>query len=274
MASKMKQTQISLLQMDVEFGKKEINFSKAELFIAKAISQASQGIPHIICLPELFTTGYDLSNTKIHAEKIPEGQTTRFLKQKATEYSITIIASFIERKDNNYYNTAVVVNEKGELLGKYQKIHLFSLDPMNETRTFTPGGFQNSNTVFKLKHVNLSVLICYDLRFPEISRKITLDGAELLIYLAEFPNPRSRIWSRLLEARAIENQIFVCGTNRVGKDPELTFFGKSVIYTPVGNVLIEGTEKEEVITVELDPVMLRDARSFLPSLEHRKPEYY
>lgn len=121
----------------------------------------------------------------------------------------------------------------------------------------------------------MGLLLCFDLRFPEISRRMTIEGnLDFLVYLAEFPNPRHMIWTTLLKARAMENQIFICGVNRSGQDPNISFFGRSVVYDPLGNPLIEGSDKEEILTVKLDPKLLNSVRSVLSSLEHRQPDYY
>jgi predicted amidohydrolase len=269
----MKLTQVSLVQMDISYGKKDENLEKSALLIEKAFSQAPHKIPHIICLPELFSTGYDLENIQMHAETIPGGETTTFLQQTAESYSLVLVASFIEKEKEEYYNTAVVIDENGTFLGKYRKIHLFP--PMNEPKFFSIGGFFNSSFSFKTNSGNLGLLICYDLRFPELSRRVTLDGnADFLIYLAEFPAPKYEVWTRLLQARAIENQLFVCGVNRVGSDPNSNFFGHSVIYDPGGNIIIEGSKNEEILTAKLDPAILMEVRSALPSLQHRQPNHY
>ncbi len=269
----MKPTQVSLIQMDIKFGEKKTNLNKASLLIEKAFSQALPKIPHIICLPELFSTGYDLENVQKHAEHVPGGETTTFLQQIAKRLSAVVVASFIETERKNYYNTAVIIDETGVLIGKYRKIHLFP--PMNEPEVFSIGGFLQDNLSFKTKSGNLGLLICYDLRFPELSRRVTLGGkTDVLLYLAEFPRPKYEVWTRLLQARAIENQLFVCGVNRVGSDPKFQYFGRSVIYDPGGNIIIEGADREEVLTAQLDPSMIDKIRSALPSLQHRQPEYY
>jgi len=270
----MKPTQISLIQLNIEFGEKKTNLKKSKILMKKAVSQALPKIPHIICLPELFSTGYDLINVQTHAEPIPGGETTTFLQQMAKEFSVVAVASFIEvERGDYYYNTAVVIDESGVLIGKYRKIHLFP--PMKEPEVFSIGGFLQGNISFKTKSVNLGLLICYDLRFPELSRRVTLDGkTDVLVYLAEFPQPKSEVWTRLLQARAIENQLFVCGVNRIGSDPEFRYFGRSVIYDPGGNILMEGADKEEIVTAQLDPSALQKVRSTLPSLQHRQPDFY
>jgi predicted amidohydrolase len=271
----MKKAQVSLIQMNVNFGEKEKNLKKAESLIEKALYQANQSIPHLACLPELFSTGYDLKNVHKHAERIPNDKTTKILQSVAAKFSTGIMTSLMEKTDNKYYNTAIFINEKGEFQGKYRKIHLFPLDPMDERPVFSTGGFEHSRTFFETSFGKVGLLICFDLRFPELSRRIVLEGAEFLVYLAEFPKPRSEIWKRLLQARAMENQIFVCGVNRVGTDPtETSFFGKSLVYDPNGNLLAEGSDKEEVLTIYINPEIVKKAKSILDSFEHRKPSFY
>jgi predicted amidohydrolase len=269
----MDQLIISLVQMDIIYGNKEENLIKAELLAKKAISSVDSSSPHLICFPELFSTGYDLTNIGTHAESIPEGKTTSFLQNLASENSVILVASYIEHDENNYYNTGVVINENGSFKGKYRKIHLFPLHPLDETKLFTSGNIFIPS--FNLSCGNMGLLLCFDLRFPEISRRMVIEGnIDFLVYLAEFPNPRYMIWTSLLKARAIENQIYVCGVNRTGQDPNISFFGRSVVYDPLGNPLIEGSDKEEILTVILDPKILNSVRTVLYSLEHRRSAYY
>ncbi len=269
----MDQVNISLIQMDINFGNKNENLAKAEILAKKAVSNTNSAIPHIICYPELFSTGYDLKNINTLAENIPEGNTTNFLQKIAKENSLVVVASYIEKHEEEYYNTGVVIDEIGSFKGKYRKIHLFPLYPLDETNLFTPGNIFVPS--FKLNCGSMGLLLCFDLRFPEISRRMTVEGnLDFLIYLAEFPNPRSMIWTTLLRARAMENQIYVCGVNRAGKDPNVSFFGRSGVYDPLGNPLMEGSDNEEVITVTLDLKMIKEVRSGLSSLKHRQPKYY
>ncbi len=269
----MDQFTITLIQTDIIFGNKEENLIKAELLAKKAISNIDSPSPHVICFPELFTTGYDLKNIGVHAESIPNGETTSFLQSFASENSVIIVTSYIEKNKNEYYNTGVVINENGSFLGKYRKIHLFPLHPLDETKLLTSGNICVPS--FNLSCGNMGLLLCFDLRFPEISRRMTIEGnIDFLVYLAEFPNPRYVIWTTLLKARAIENQIFVCGVNRTGQDPNISFFGRSVVYDPLGNPLIEGSDKEEILTIKLDPETLNSVRTVLNSLKHRQPHFY
>ncbi len=272
-----KKLNISLLQMDIQIGNKKVNLAKIESLIAKSITPESKEHSHIICLPELCTTGFDLVQYKDLAEKIPEGSSTRIFQRLAEKYSVHIIASIIEEFKGSYYNCAIILDSSGKILTKYRKIHLFPLKPMEEADFFESGakiGPSNPQTVVNIDGINVGVLICFDIRYPEISRRLTLEGVECLVYLAEFPRPRDDVWRVLLKARAIENQIFVAGVNRIGGNEEASFFGNSMIIDPFGNALTQGTEQEEILFATLDPTRLSEAKSFIPTLDLRQSDQY
>ncbi|MHA1976884.1 MAG: nitrilase-related carbon-nitrogen hydrolase [Candidatus Hodarchaeales archaeon] len=268
---------LTLIQMDVLEGNKDENISKIESLVAKSVTPKSMEHSHIICLPELCTTGFDLENYKQLAEKVPEGRTTRTFQALAEKYSVHLIASVIEEFEGAYYNCAVIIDSYGRFRKKYRKVHLFPLKPMEEADYFMSGakvGLSNTQTIEIIDGINIGVLICFDVRYPEISRRLVLDGAEVLIYLAEFPRPRDDVWSVLLKARAIENQVFIAGVNRVGGNKKASFFGKSMIIDPFGNTMLQGSDHEEILFATLDPSQLTDAKSFIPTLDLRRPKQY
>ena len=269
-----KKINISLIQMDIQLGNKQSNLTRIKSSIIKSIENAPKGIPHIICLPELCSTGFDLQNYKKHAENIPGGITTDLLSNLAQKYEVFILGSYIEEFKGLYYNTAVTINNKGVVISKYRKVHLFPLHPMQESEYFTSGANTDFHPIIDFNGFKIGILICFDIRFPEISRRLVLEGADCVIYLAEFPNPRDDVWTTLLRARAIENQIFVAGVNRVGKDPEISFFGKSMVIDPQGNTINSASDKEEIISAVLDLDLLISTKEFIPTLNHRKPEHY
>ncbi|NHJ02434.1 MAG: carbon-nitrogen family hydrolase [Candidatus Heimdallarchaeota archaeon] len=277
-ALEMKSLDVFLVQMFVKFGNKAANYQKVVNLLTEANLKANPDVFRVIALPELFSTGYDLQNHKKHAENIPKGLTTDYLKKLAIKFDAAVVASYIEHETGFYYNTAVIINRKGEFIGKYRKIHLFPLNPLDETKVLTEGGFLSEKPIFELEWGKIGVLICFDIRFPEISRLLAKSGAEILFYLAEFPDPRRIAWKCLLQARAIENQIYICGVNRVGKDPKsgggAKFFGYSRIIDPSGNILIEGDESESVLHMALDPESLDEAKKSFDSLKHRKEHHY
>lgn len=260
--------------MDIQLGKKLSNLSKIESLIVKSIRNVPKTHTHIICLPELCTTGFDLKNYKDLAEKIPEGSTTVLFRKLARKHKIYLIASYMEESMGSYYNCAVLINDQGQLLTRYRKVHLFPLKPMEESEFFMSGDNNSIESIIEIDDFKIGVLICFDLRFPEISRRLALEGANCIIYLAEFPNPRDDIWTTLLRARAMENQIFVVGVNRVGKDANISYFGKSIVIGPNGETISSGLTKEEIIKCILDPDLLDSARKFIPTLSHRHPDQY
>ena len=260
--------------MDIKLGDKEFNLRKIESKIKSCVTQSeNDNHTHIICLPELVTTGFALKNYKKLAEAIPEGRTTKHLQQWALEHSVYITTSYIEEERGQYFNSAVIVNPNGELIHKYRKIHLFPIKPMNESEYFSSGEIPKP-TVIDIEGMIFGTLICFDVRYPEISRRLALDGVDCIIYLAEFPRPRDDVWLYLLKARAIENQIFVVGVNRVGGNEQIEYFGKSVFIDPLGNITKMGSSKEELLSHILDFNLISEARKFIPTLDLRQPNQY
>jgi predicted amidohydrolase len=188
----------------------------------------------------------------------------------SSKYSCAIAASFLEEDQGSYFNSAILVY-RGKFIGHYRKIHLFK--PMLEHKFLSIGGFPKEQ-VFSVEDIKIGLLICYDLRFPEVSRLLALKNAQILVYVAEFPNPRKNIWLDLLKARAIENQIYVVGVNRIGTDPKYSFFGHSCIIDPLGEMIKVGTDKEEIISTEIDLGMIDRSREVINTYEDRKPGYY
>lgn len=269
-----KQIHVSLIQMDIQLGDKDSNLDKIKSFILKSINSVPRNNTHIICLPELCTTGFDLRNYKALAERIPEGKTTSILQNLAQKYEVHIVASYIEEFKGSHYNCAVIIDNHGQLVLKYRKIHLFPLKPMEESEFFAHGDNSNTNSLVNINGINFGILICFDLRYPEISRRLVLEGADCIIYLAEFPKPRDDVWTTLLKARAMENQTFIIGANRVGEDTKISYFGKSIVIDPNGKTIVEGSHKEGIIRAILNPSHLDSARKFIPTLSLRQPSQY
>ncbi len=268
------QFHISLIQMDIQLGEKQTNLSKIESLIAKSTKTVPRSHTHIICLPELCTTGFDLKNYETLSERIPEGLTTEFFKTIAQKHKIHVIASYMEESMGSYYNCAVIINDRGKLLSKYRKVHLFPLKPMEESEYFLSGDNTDIKSVVNINGLRVGILICFDLRYPEISRRLALEGVDCIIYLAEFPKPRDDVWTTLLRARAMENQIFVIGVNRVGDESEISYFGKSIVVDPNGKTIRSGSSKEEIIMATINSRLLDSAKKFIPTLSLRHPDQY
>jgi predicted amidohydrolase len=155
------------------------------------------------------------------------------------------------------------------VVGKYRKIHLFSL-------TGEPDQFERGRApvVCETSVGRLGVEICYDLRFPELSRRLALDGAEILCFSALWPDTRIAHWSLLLRSRAVENQLFVMGCNGCGAEGNTQYGGASVIVSPTGTLLAEARQREEVIIARLNPAEMREYRRHIPCFADRLPGCY
>lgn len=256
---------ISLIQLDIAFGKPDINYAAAK----HKIEEAAASAPDCLILPELWTTGYDLSRLKAIAD--PEGQITKsFISRLAEQYHLNIIAGSVANKMNSgVTNSMFVFNRQGELVGEYSKLHLFKL--MDEHLYMQPGA---SKGLFTIEDTLCAGLICYDIRFPEWARAHTAQGAEILFVCAEWPLPRLSHWRALLISRAIENQCYVVACNRVGSDPANTFAGHSMIIDPWGDILCEASEDEEILTGDIDLHKVREIREQIPIFSDRRPELY
>jgi len=254
---------ISLAQIDITLGRPEVNLAKVEGMIAEASQRGSQ----IVLLPELWSTGYDLERAEEHAQTT-EGFLVR-LADLAKGHSLFIIGSLISAQEGRLYNRATIISPQGVLVGGYDKVHLFRL--MEEERYFAPG---TEAPVFDFPWGKGALAICYDLRFPELFRKYALAGARVIFLPAEWPYPRLEPWRILLRARAIENQLFMVGCNRVGESKGKVFFGRSGIYDPLGEPVIEGGEEEGLLTAEIDLDVCDEARRMIPIFEDRREELY
>ena len=233
---------IACIQMDVSLGDVQTNLSHG----MELIDNIAADKPDIICLPELFTTGYCLHEAKRLAEQVP-GNTTRVLSQKSCEIGCFLIGgSILEKEVDNLYNTAVVFNRSGDIVAKYRKIHLFT--PFEEDLYLMPG---DKTVVIDTEICRIGVVICYDLRFPELFKELKNNGAKIVFVVAEFPNPRLSDWKTLLTDRAMDNCIHIVGINRVGNDEKSSFFGHTLIASPSGEIKGEMKGYEGVLVVDV-----------------------
>jgi len=250
---------IAMVQMTIHDGNVERNMSEA----GRMIKEAASGGAGVVCLPEMWPTGFDYSSLLKEAEPVP-GKFSDFLAQQASENSICLIGGSVPERDagGRVYNTAIVYDRDGLLLTLYRKIHLFTL--MKE-HTYLAGG--NSLSTFNMSDATAALLICYDIRFPELSRALMAAGAKIFFHPAEFPHPRLHHWRTLIQARAIENQVWIVSTNRVGPGGNNIFFGHSMIVDPWGEVVVEGGEEEGIISFSIDLSKTDTVRSSLNALD-------
>lgn len=266
---------ISLVQMDCELGAPAVNFAHAEALIAQAARAGRDRSQHrLVVLPELWTTAYDLENSATHATAVAQhaGGSGWFgqFAELARNHDIWLTGSLLEAgAGGQYYNCMALYSPEGELAGLYRKIHLFRL--MQEDVYLGAG---DSPALLNLPWGQTGLAICYDLRFPELFRSYALQGAKLIIVPAEWPHPRREHWRTLLRARAIENQCFVAGCNRIGSSKETGFFGSSSVIDPWGEVLGEAGETEMVMNVTIDLDLVDDVRQRIPIFADRRPELY
>ncbi len=262
----MDRMKISIVQMDIAEGNPELNREKASELIKKAASDK----PDIILLPEMWTTAYELSRLEQLCD-IQGKPTLDMIRSLSLDYGINIIAgSFADKGDDGgIRNTSYVVDKKGNVAAKYEKIHLFKL--MDEHTCLKAG---SKHCIFELDGIRCGLIICYDLRFPELVRSLVLQGIKVLFVPAEWPAARLEHWNTLLKARAIENQIFVAAANRAGKDKGDTFAGGSAVVDPWGEVLKEADYNEQIISVELELSKIEEVRKRMDVLSDRVPDVY
>ena len=253
---------VAVIQFQIHAGDVAHNQKTVEKYIRLAKEKGAE----LLLLPELWNTGYDLENLKQIAEPLT-GKSIKLLQKLALELDIFIIGGSIsEKKEGRYYNTAVVINQKGEIITKYRKIHLFSFG-MHEDQYFSPG---DEWVIFDTPWIKAGLIICYDLRFPELIRNLTLRGAELIFVPAEWPKARVDNWRVLCQARAIENQCFLVSANATGVSAGTEFSGNSMIISPIGDILNEGGSQEGVYLSDLNMNQIEEIKSKINIFNDRK----
>jgi predicted amidohydrolase len=259
---------LALIQMHVEAGNPDANFEAAAHWLAQVVSAPSK--PDLIMLPEMWNTGYAWDRIGDIAD--PAGsRTSAFMADFCRKHQVTVLAGSIAEKhpDGKVTNTIHVFGPDGKECASYSKIHLFRL--MNEHLHLKAG---EKTGQFELSDIPAAAMICYDIRFPELARKLALAGARILFVPAQWPNPRMHHWRTLLQARAIENQMFVAACNTVGESGGTSFFGHSMIIDPWGEVLAEAGEEETVLSAEIDLSLVTEVRGRIPVFEDRRPHLY
>lgn len=243
---------VALIQLNIVFETKKTNYKKTMFFIKKAASLNCDAA----VLPEMFDTGFSMNVSAV----ADNGETDLLLSEMAKKYGIYIIAGFAARdhESGKYKNIAGIYNREGIRIASYAKMHPFPL--VDEGRYYTAG---KSPVIFDIDGMKSSVFICYDLRFPEVFRRVAKQVQSIFV-IANWPSSRKDHWETLLKARAIENQCFVIGVNRIGADADNTYSGSSVIYNPFGNVVCSGNDTDELITGEIDPSEVFRIRSEFP----------
>ncbi len=250
---------VACIQMDCEIGNVKANLEKARSLLIKAKENGAE----FAVLPELFNVGYQLDI--LNSLDYDFCDTAQELSNISQELNIYIAAGVFEKYEGKYYNSTVVYNNKGELIEKYRKINLFCLS--NEKEVFEAG---NEIKVFNIGSFKFGILICYDIRFPELSRRYLNEGCSALIVSSAFPFPRLEHWNTLLKARAIENQSYVIASNRSGRDGDMRFLGNSYIIDPWGSILANASDSEDTVLVhDIDIKEVDRVRTHIPCIKDK-----
>jgi predicted amidohydrolase len=220
-------------------------------------------------LPELWLTGYDLAMASDYAASLDEGSFA-LMADLAQTHRMYVVGTALEANPLGLpFNTAALYGPRANRIGAYHKTHLFP--PMGEVEHMAPG---QALPTFDLPWGRTALAICYDLRFPELWRRYTDAEAQLILIPAEWPVRRVKHWQLLLRARAVENQLFVVGCNRAGRDMDGEFGGHSAAIDPWGRVLVEGGLAPGLFLATLDLEEVARSRHRLPFLDDRRPELY
>ena len=258
---------VACAQMDMAFAKPDENFEKAQALVREAASKGAD----TILLPETWNTGF-FPHENLAELADDDGKRTRSVfGPLAKTLNVNIVAgSVVNRKADGIYNTALVFNREGECVAEYDKTHLFS--PMGEDKYFKKG---NHSCSFTLDGIRCAVIICYDLRFPRLTRRIAIEGLDFLFMVSQWPLVRVPHLDTLTKARAIENQMFVACCNSAGKAGETVYGGNSSINDPWGVTLAHAKgSDEEIILADCDTTILKEIRESINVFADRRPEMY
>lgn len=250
------------VQLDSAWENKPVNFQKARALIG----QSSPARDSVVVLPEMFATGFSMNVNDI-AESYG-GVTEQFLAETARVFGIYLVAGVAMRsRDGLPRNKALIFSPAGDLIAFYAKRRPFTFG--GESEHYTAG---QQGIAFPCKDCTIAPFICYDLRFPELfCEVVAAHRPEVITVIANWPEKRIHHWTRLLQARAIENQAYVIGVNRVGKDPAYRYTGKSAIIDWHGEIVAEAGDAETVLRASLDIDTLREYRRAVPFLDDLVP---
>ena len=254
-------------QLDIVWEDKDANFKKVRDWTSRTKPQSGS----LLVLPELFATGFSMGAQSLQEPE--DGLTESFLKELARDTACYVMGGLVvTRSREKPTNDALLINPEGNRVGHYSKIQPFNMG--KEGENYEAG---NDIQCFELSgELRLCPFICYDLRFPELFRKAMMmeNPPHIFVVIASWPNMRTHHWTKLLEARAIENLTYVAGVNRCGSDPYLEYDGASVVVDPHGDRLAEAGSEEIVISANLDINLVQDWRNTFPALEDSRPDWW
>lgn len=257
-----KSTMGAAIQFHIELGQVSLNLKKAMAGLERVAEQGAQ----LAVLPEMWSSGYDYRHLRALANETPA--VVKELCALSAARQIVVVGSLAEAVADKIYNCAYVI-DCGQLVGQYHKLHLFST--MQEDRFLAAG---DQALTLDTSAGRLGIAICYDLRFPELFRKLALEGAEIICLPAEWPKPRQEHWNALIRARAIENQLFVIAANCCGIQGKLDFFGQSQLVSPLGHLLAYADAEETELLADFDFSEMVQYRKQINTLGDRRADIY
>lgn len=254
---------------------REANLKRA----GSAAAAAGEAGADLLALPEMFTCPYATAAFQGCADTFPAGPSFAALSEMAAANHLVVVGGSVpELAAGRLYNSCYTFGPHGEMLGRHRKVHLFDVDlpgglAFMESATFSPG---QDIVVLETPLGRLGVAVCYDIRFPELVRRLAMDGAWLVLVPAAFNLTTGPAhWGLTLRARAVDNQVFVAGVSRarVAQDPYVAY-AHSMVVDPWGKVLGEAGTEEHLLLADVNPGRLPEIRGRLPLLAHRRPEVY
>src|SRR6266487_2532184 len=259
---------VAAAQISCLLGDPKANLLKVRDFSRRARDAGTE----LIVFPEMTDTGYSMSVIEAHANSWTSGFVPG-LQEIAAKLSIGIVCGVSERDGSLVYNSLVFVDQQGQIAAKYRKAHLYAVAPVEEQKCFASG---DAFASFALGDLRFGFSICYDLRFPEMYRRLVVDqNVGAFIVSSAWPFPRLEHFRTLALARAIENQSYVIASNRVGKDDDLWFCGSSAIIDPRGVVIAAASaDREELIQADLSAELVTSVRSRVAGFAHRRQDLY
>jgi predicted amidohydrolase len=255
---------------------KKLNIENAANLIKKAAHRGAK----LIALPEVFNWRGGSKEISGNCESIPGPTSLRMSELAATLKIFLLCGSIIETnpESSRPFNTSFLLNPCGKIIACYRKIHLFKIQQrgkstIDETRIYSSG---NEVVTARIPFSRVGFTICYDLRFPELYRCLTDNGAGIISVPSSFTHETGKAhWEILLRARAIENQVYIIAPNQYGKDPlGNSHYGHSMIVDPWGTVIGQGSTGEKIIYGEIDINYLKKVRKRLPSLQHKRGDVF
>jgi predicted amidohydrolase len=252
---------VASIQLGVIENNKDTIFKKATAAIEKCSDS------DLVILPEIWNIGFMSFDQYVKAAEDINGPTITLLKALAQKTQVFLhTGSFVEKQDDQYFNTSLLLSPKGEIIAKYRKIHLYGYNS-KETQILSPG---KEVVVADTPLGKIGMATCFDLRFPELFRAMVDKGAEIFLISSAWPYPRLEPWIMLNRVRALENQCFLISANSAGINCGSQFAGHSMVIDPWGTILAGAGDEEMIVKTQFDPQEVKNSRKVFPGLAGRK----